>query len=211
MAAGFIRTAGNRALSEDPSKNCGAGVSPVSRRRPGGCGTTGFGPRTKIKLLILDCDGVLTDGSLAFAASGSEVKTFNVQDGAAIRQWQASGGVVGIISGRVSQALLVRAKELSIKLVRQGVAEKLSAYETMCHEAGVTDAEVSFIGDDLPDLVAMRRCGYAIAVENAVARVKREARHVTRRRGGDGAVAEAIERLLRLNGTPARQTVEHAP
>jgi 3-deoxy-D-manno-octulosonate 8-phosphate phosphatase (KDO 8-P phosphatase) len=152
---------------------------------------------SKIKLLILDVDGVLTSGELPYtAAGGNEVRTFYVQDGGAIRCWQASGGVAALISGRESRAVLARAKDLGVDSVTQGVSDKLPAYEAICREVGVADAEVSFIGDDLLDLPPMRRCGYPIAVANAVPQVKRAARYVTRRRGGEGAVAEAIARLM---------------
>ncbi|MBN2563540.1 MAG: HAD hydrolase family protein [Phycisphaerae bacterium] len=164
----------------------------------------------RIRLLILDVDGVLTTGELPYCAAGSEVKVFHVQDGGAIRLWQAAGGVVAVISGRESPAVAARAKDLGIDFVAQGVVDKLPAYEAACREVGLTDAEVSVVGDDLPDLPPMRRCGYPIAVANAVPLVKRAARHVTQRRGGEGAVAEAIERLLRHDGmwsnTTARWT-----
>lgn len=154
-----------------------------------------------IRLLILDVDGVMTTGELPYSAAGQEVKSFFVQDGGAIRLWQSSGGRVAIISGRESNAVNARAKDLGVKPVIQGVPDKLPAYETVCREAGVADAEVSLIGDDLPDLAVMRRCGYPVAVANAIPRVKRAARYVTRRPGGEGAITEVVERLLRYNGT----------
>jgi 3-deoxy-D-manno-octulosonate 8-phosphate phosphatase (KDO 8-P phosphatase) len=156
---------------------------------------------SKIKLLILDVDGVLTAGDLPHDERGSEVKVFHVQDGSAIRRWQAAGGIAAILSGRQSEGVSRRAKDLDIASVKQKVTDKLPVYEALCKEYGVADAEVSAIGDDYQDLVLMRRCGYPIAVGNAVAAVKRAAVYVTRRSGGSGAVAEAVERLMRHNGT----------
>jgi 3-deoxy-D-manno-octulosonate 8-phosphate phosphatase (KDO 8-P phosphatase) len=155
----------------------------------------------RIKLLILDVDGVLTDGGLPYSATGNEIKVFNVQDGAAIRAWQAVGGLAAIISGRQSPAVDGRAKDLGIAYVHQSVAQKLPVYEALCRQLGVKDEEVCMIGDDLPDLGPMSRCGCPIAVANAVPLVKRAACHVTQRHGGDGAVAEAVRRLLRRNET----------
>lgn len=154
----------------------------------------------RIKLLILDVDGVLTDGGLPYTAEGNEIKVFNVQDGAAIRAWQAAGGLAAIISGRQSPAVDRRAKDLGIAYVEQSVAEKLPVYEALCRRLGVKDDEVCMVGDDLPDLGSMNRCGYPVAVANAIPAVKRIARRVTNRRGGDGAVAEVVRRLLRHNG-----------
>lgn len=156
---------------------------------------------SSIKLLILDVDGVMTTGALTYCAGGNEEKTFYVQDGGAIGLWKKAGGEVAIISGRKSQAVAARAKDLGIATVVQGVLDKMPVYETICRQAGVSDEEVSFVGDALLDVEPMRRCGYPIAVANALPRVKRVARYVTRRPGGEGAVAEAVERLLRHNGT----------
>lgn len=155
---------------------------------------------TRIRLLILDVDGVLTSGELPYDADGCRTKAFHVQDGAAIRLWQRSGGDIAIISGRDSPAVEQRAKDLGIQHVVQGVSRKQPAYLTCCRAAGVADAETSVVGDDLMDLPLLLRCGYPIAVANAVASVKRVARYVTRRPGGQGAVAEAVERLLRESG-----------
>lgn len=154
-----------------------------------------------IRLLILDVDGVLTDGALPYEGRENRVKTFFVQDGMALRLWQNMGGLTVIISGRQSEAVEIRAGELGIETVRQGVTDKLACYDEVCRGAGVSDEAVCVVGDDLPDLPPMRRCGYPIAVANANRQVKRAARTVTRHAGGAGAVAEAVERLLRHNGT----------
>ncbi len=152
-----------------------------------------------IKLFIIDVDGVLTTGALPYDASGNERKTFHVQDGAAIRLWQAQGGQVAILSGREAPSVVARGKDLGIATVVQGVPEKLPAYEAICRGIGVSESAVAVMGDDLPDLPLLQRCGFPIAVENAHRYAKRYARFVTRRRGGEGAVAEAIERVMRHN------------
>jgi 3-deoxy-D-manno-octulosonate 8-phosphate phosphatase (KDO 8-P phosphatase) len=159
-----------------------------------------------IKLLILDVDGVLTSGELPYDAAGCDAKTFFVQDGGAIRLWQKMGGQVALLSGRSSPAVAARAKDLGIGFVIQGVHDKLPAYEALCRQANVTDDEVAFMGDDMLDLEPMRRCGYAIAPANGLPPLKRAAQYVTRRPGGQGAVAEAVERLLRRNGDWSRAT-----
>lgn len=154
-----------------------------------------------IKLLILDVDGVLTTGSLPYDADGNKQKSFYVQDGGALRLWMAQGGQVAILSGREAPSVNARADDLGIATVVQGVPDKVPAYETICRQAGVIESEVAVIGDDLPDVPLLSRCGYPIAVDNAHRFAKRLAKYVTRRPGGAGAIAEAIERLLRYNGT----------
>ena len=153
-----------------------------------------------IKLLILDVDGVMTDGRLPYDAHGCEIKTFYVHDGGAIRLWQSTGGQIAVISGRQSPAVEVRCKELGIRHLVQGVTDKMPAYEAIRRDLSVNDDAIGFVGDDLLDVPPMRRCGYPIAVANALPVVKRAARYVTKRGGGDGAIPEAIERLLRHNG-----------
>lgn len=156
---------------------------------------------TTIKLLILDVDGVLTDGRLPYEPHGGEAKTFFVQDGGAIRLWISTGGEVAVISGRQSSAVETRCQELGIRQITQGVNDKGPAYEKIRDEALVTDDAIAYVGDDLLDMAPMQRCGYPIAVANALPPVKRVARYITRRRGGEGAVAEAVERVMRHNGT----------
>lgn len=153
-----------------------------------------------IRLLILDVDGVLTDGGLPYDAEGQRLKTFHVQDGGAIRLWQEFGGRAAILSGRSSPAVEARARDLGIDCVVQGALEKLAAYDGILRRLSCTDAETSMIGDDFVDLPPLRRCGYPMAVANARPQVKRAARYITRRAGGYGAVAEAIEHLFRRSG-----------
>ncbi len=151
-------------------------------------------------LLILDVDGVLTDGRLSYSGEGYEPKTFFVQDGYAIKLWQRCGGGVAIISGRQSWPVTQRAKELGIEQVHLGIDDKITAYEKVIASIGCNDEAVAYVGDDLPDLAPMKRCGFAVAVANAVGEVKRVADYITRRPGGAGAVAEVIELLLRKQG-----------
>ncbi|MBX3394530.1 MAG: HAD hydrolase family protein [Phycisphaerae bacterium] len=154
----------------------------------------------KIRLLLLDVDGVLTTGELPYLDAGNELKAFHVQDGTAIKLWKRCGGLVGIVSGRDTPAVTKRAKDLGIDAVYLGVADKLPAYEAMLSQCAVEEDSVCVVGDDWMDLGPMRRCGYPVAVANALPIVKRAARFVTRRSGGRGALAEVVERLLRLNG-----------
>jgi 3-deoxy-D-manno-octulosonate 8-phosphate phosphatase (KDO 8-P phosphatase) len=153
----------------------------------------------KIQLLVLDVDGVLTDGKLSYGAAGETGKTFHVLDGGVIRRWQAAGGEVVIISGRIQAAVETRARDLGIKYVFQGVADKLPVYESIVERLSIDDENTAVIGDDLIDLTMMKRCGYPIAPANSVADAKRAAKYVTRRSGGDGAVFEAVDRLMRHN------------
>ena len=153
--------------------------------------------KTFIKLLVLDVDGVLTDGRITPAASGEWTKAFYVQDGCALKLWQRLGGKIALLSGRAEEAIDRRAAELGIEWVRRDVTDKLSAYRAVLASAGCGDAEVSYVGDDLPDLAPMGCCGFPVAVANAAPAVKRAALYVTRHQGGGGAVAEVVELLLR--------------
>lgn len=150
-----------------------------------------------IDLLILDVDGVLTDGRLTPLPGGEASKAFYVQDGCALKLWQRCGGQTAILSGRSDTAVLRRAAELGIECVRTGVSDKTAAYGEILASLGFRDAAVAYLGDDLPDLGPMARCGFPVAVANAASAVKRVATYVTRRGGGAGAVAEVVELLLR--------------
>jgi 3-deoxy-D-manno-octulosonate 8-phosphate phosphatase (KDO 8-P phosphatase) len=150
-----------------------------------------------IRLLVLDVDGVLTDGSLLYGPSGEEVKRFHVQDGLAVVAARRSGLEVAVITGRASAAVTRRMAELGLGEVHQGVEDKLAALRGVLERLGVAEDEVAVMGDDLTDLPLMRRAGLALAPANAVAEVRRAAHWVSRRRGGEGAVREAVEMLLR--------------
>ena len=150
-----------------------------------------------IHLLILDVDGVLTDGSIVMGESGSVTKVFSVHDGYALKLWRRVGHEIAILSGRTSPAVERRAAELGIEAVRQGCEDKLAVYDRLLEAVRATDAAVCYVGDDAPDLPPMRRCTFPVAVANAVPVVKQTAQYVTRRPGGAGAVAEVIELILR--------------
>ncbi len=151
----------------------------------------------RIRLLILDVDGVLTDGGLVYGPSGEETKRFHVHDGLALVAARKAGLQVAVLSSRASAAVTRRMAELGVTEVHQGVSDKAPALESLCERLGVKAGEVAMMGDDLPDLAAMARAGLALAPANAVAEVKRAADWVARRRGGEGAVREAVEMLLK--------------
>ncbi len=153
-----------------------------------------------VELLILDVDGVLTNGHVTTAPDGGVTKAFCTQDGFAVKLWQREGGEIAILSGRSDDVVTRRARELGIERVCTGEADKIAGYRRILAEAGREDAEVGCVGDDLPDLGPMTLCGFPVAVANAVPAVKRIACYVTRREGGRGAVAEVVELLLRKRG-----------
>jgi 3-deoxy-D-manno-octulosonate 8-phosphate phosphatase (KDO 8-P phosphatase) len=153
-----------------------------------------------IRLLILDCDGVLTDGSIVYDNSGNESKSFNVRDGLGLRIWQRNAGLVAIVTGRGGAALQRRAAELGVTALLEGVSDKASAVRTLCEQLGVDPSHAAAMGDDWPDLAMFAACGYAIAPADAHADVKAMAQYVTAARGGHGAVREAIEHLLSCKG-----------
>ena len=155
----------------------------------------------KIKLLIMDCDGVLTDGRLYFGPTGEELKVFHARDGQGIVNWHAAGFRSGIISGRSSPIVEMRARQLGIEFIFQGRKEKISAFLEMIAAAGVTADEVAFIGDDIPDAEVFPYVGVAVAVGDAHDAVKAAAHHVTNNDGGQGAVRELIDILLNVEHT----------
>jgi len=155
---------------------------------------------TKIELLVLDVDGVLTDGKIILTPSGDEIKEFHVRDGSGMKYWQRMGKKVAIISGRGSPAVAFRAKELAVDSFRLMAKDKLPAYQSVLDELGCTREQTAIIGDDLPDLPLLQVCALPIAVADAVAEVKAAAQYVTKLPGGCGAVREAIEMMLRATG-----------
>ena len=154
----------------------------------------------KIKMLVLDVDGVLTDGRIIVDERGRETKNFNVLDGMGIVLWRQSGGKTAIISARSSRSVNHRAKDLQIDKVYQDVYPKKKAYDKLLREFKLKDEEVCFVGDDLPDLPILRRVGLGVAVANARPEVKRVAGYLTQTPGGHGAVREVIEMLLKAQG-----------
>jgi 3-deoxy-D-manno-octulosonate 8-phosphate phosphatase (KDO 8-P phosphatase) len=158
----------------------------------------------QIRLLLMDVDGVLTDGRLYGVpdATGNivETKGFDSQDGIAL-QWLAWNGIdTGVISGRVSPATEARAKQVKMKYVYQGHIEKIPVLEEILGRAGFESSQVAYIGDDFTDVVVMNRVGLGIATANARAEVKRSAKYVTQSPGGQGAVREVVELLLKAQG-----------
>jgi 3-deoxy-D-manno-octulosonate 8-phosphate phosphatase (KDO 8-P phosphatase) len=153
-----------------------------------------------IELLLLDVDGVLSDGRIVYGDNGLEIKRFHVRDGSGLKFWHRTGKRSAIISGRQSQAVEVRARELGIHPVVQGCSDKLRAFEDLLIQTGLQPQQVCAIGDDLPDLPVLRRSGLAIAVADACEEVRAAAHYVTNLPGGHGAVRAAIEWLLKLQG-----------
>lgn len=150
----------------------------------------------RIKLLLLDVDGVLTDGGVYYSNSGEELKKFNIQDGLGIVKLQRSGVRVGLITGRVSKIVERRAAELGITEVHQNLDDKAGAFEEICRRLGVREDEVAYIGDDEPDLPVLRRVGFSAAPKDAVASVAKSVQYLCRRVGGHGAVREVIDLIL---------------
>ncbi len=154
----------------------------------------------RLRLLVLDVDGILTDGRIGLSPEGGPLVGFHAQDGAAIKLWQRCGHLVAICSGRQNPAVTRRAHELGIGTVRMGLARKLDGYRDILTSLGCEDDEVVYLGDDCPDLQSMALAGLAVTVAGAVPTVKRAAGYITRRDGGEGAVAEAVEYILRKQG-----------
>ena len=155
----------------------------------------------KIKLLLLDVDGVLTDGRLYYGNSGEEMKAFNIQDGLGIKLLQQGNVQVGIITGRVSALLQRRADELGISPVVQGREDKLTALNELLQDMDISLDEIAFMGDDLPDLAVIRRVGLGITPANGSTTLAQQAHWQTTRRGGDGAVREVAEMILGAQGS----------
>lgn len=153
-----------------------------------------------IQLLVMDVDGVLTDGTVIINGDGSEGKFFNLLDGHGIRMWQRAGLKAAFLSGRFSEATKCRAKQLEVDYCVQDCFEKLPALKKLLEHVGLSANRTAYIGDDLPDLPVIRYVGFGAAVANAVDEVKDIADYVTTRRGGDGAVREVIEYILKNTG-----------
>jgi 3-deoxy-D-manno-octulosonate 8-phosphate phosphatase (KDO 8-P phosphatase) len=180
----------------------------------------------KIKLLLFDVDGVLTDGKIFIfpapagieqptqlgakvgeqggfglhSESMIEAKGFHAHDGAAISLARLGGIKTGLITKRISETVALRARDLKLEYVYQGIQDKLTVFEGILRQEGITSSEAGYVGDDVIDLPVMRNCGFAVAVANARDEVKKEAHYVTRHSGGDGALRDAIEYILRAQG-----------
>ena len=153
-----------------------------------------------IRLAIFDVDGVLTDGTLWIGPEGEAFKAFNILDGHGVKMLHSAGIATAILSGRESAAVVRRATELSIAHVIQGAEDKLAELERLAARLGVSFEQCAFVGDDLPDLAVMKRCGFAVAVANAAEAVKASAHYVTRAAGGHGAVREFCDLVLASQG-----------
>jgi len=154
----------------------------------------------RIKLLILDVDGVLTDGRITINERGEEVKSFNVKDGLGLKMLMSTGIEAVIITGRKSMVVEHRAKELGIDEVWQGIKDKRALCKRIIREKGLEKKEICCIGDDLPDLAMFMEAGLRIAVADGVEEVREKADFVTKKKGGCGAVREACELILKSKG-----------
>lgn len=154
----------------------------------------------RTRLLMMDVDGVLTDGRIIQDGHGHELKVFDVKDGHGIVMAHRAKLRTALISGRESETVTRRAEELGIELVYQKVWNKLEAYEKILADTALTHSEVAYIGDDLIDIPLLRRVGFAVAVADAVDEVKAAAHLITQRPGGQGAVREVIELILKAQG-----------
>lgn len=152
---------------------------------------------SRLRLLLFDVDGVLTDGVVLLHADGSESKSFHIRDGAALVWAQRAGLTVGLLSARTSGATTERAAQLGIRLVVQGVSNKVDAYEQIVREAGLTDAQVAYMGDDLIDLPVLARAGLSAAPRDAAPEVRAQVQWISAADGGRGAVREFVELVLR--------------
>ncbi|HEU5320293.1 MAG TPA: HAD hydrolase family protein [Methylomirabilota bacterium] len=150
----------------------------------------------KVRLLVLDVDGVLTDGGIYYTERGDEIKKFHVRDGQGLVRLRAAGVVTAIVSGRRSAGVARRARELGVREVHQGAADKLAVVRALLARHRLRPAQAAMIGDDVGDLAALGHVGLAAAVADAVPAVRRAVHYVTRRRGGEGAVRELCDLLL---------------
>ena len=156
-----------------------------------------------IRLAIFDVDGVMTDGSLYLTDAGEEIKAYNSLDGHGLKMLRESGVALAIITGRKSRSVALRAQNLGIELLYQGVADKARAFAELIAARAVDAAATAYMGDDVVDLPVLTRCGFALSVPDAPLMVRQHAHYVTRARGGHGAVREACELIMHAQGTLA--------
>ncbi len=154
----------------------------------------------KIKMLLLDVDGVMTDGRIILDTRGNESKSFHVRDGYGIKLAQRAGIVVGLITGRSSEAVTIRARELGIEEVHQGAREKIAVYEAILAKYGYHDGDVAYMGDDIVDMDIFKRVGVSVAVSDADPSVIARVDMVTKAAGGMGALREFINFVLKCRG-----------
>jgi 3-deoxy-D-manno-octulosonate 8-phosphate phosphatase (KDO 8-P phosphatase) len=154
----------------------------------------------RVTALILDVDGVLSDGGIQYTDQASELKRFHVRDGSALKIWQRTGMRLALLSGRTAQPTLVRAAELGIERVLQGGPRKLPGFTKLLAEWGLPSEQVAYVGDDVPDVPILRQCGLALTMADACAEARQAAHYITQLPGGHGAVREVIELILRCQG-----------
>jgi 3-deoxy-D-manno-octulosonate 8-phosphate phosphatase (KDO 8-P phosphatase) len=154
----------------------------------------------RVRLVLLDVDGVLTDGRLYFAEDGQELKTFDTQDGHGIKMLQQAGVTVAIITGRNTKLVERRARNLGVAHLMQGREDKLVALRELAADVGVALGHIAYVGDDWPDLPAIRAVGLGVAVANAHAELRNHAAYTTRLEGGRGAVREVCDLILKAQG-----------
>jgi 3-deoxy-D-manno-octulosonate 8-phosphate phosphatase (KDO 8-P phosphatase) len=155
---------------------------------------------SRIKLLLMDCDGVLTDGRITLLENGDEEKSFHTRDGHGLALMHRAGLQSGIISGRSSSLVERRARELGMHFIRQGTWDKVKDFEELLAEAGLTEKEVAYVGDDVTDIPLMQRSELAVAVADATDETRAAAHYVTRAPGGFGAVREVTDLILKAQG-----------
>ncbi len=163
----------------------------------------------KIKLIVFDVDGVMTDGRLILGDDGLEYKAFNSQDGLGMKLLKASGVDLAIITGRTSNVVTKRAESTGIGYFYQGVEDKLEAFLDLSEKAGLSHEQCAFMGDDVVDLPPMRRSGLALTVPAAPALVKQYAHYVSAREAGHGAVREVCEMIMQAQGTLDAQMAQY--
>ncbi len=154
----------------------------------------------KIKLLVLDVDGILTNGQIVIDSKGKEIKYFDVQDGFGLVFFRKMGYKTAILSARSAPAVTARAKDLKINKICQNAAPKLPVYKKLLKEFKFKSNQVCFMADDLPDLKVLKQAGFAVTVPNAVKEVKAVADYVTKNKGGEGAIREVVELILKTQG-----------
>ena len=150
-----------------------------------------------IELILSDVDGVLTDGGIILDSQGIETKRFHIRDGLAIRLWQKAGYRFGLITGRSSHMVKVRAAELGIDIIRQGIDDKFAAVKQVLRDLKIKPEHVCYVGDDLPDVPPVHHVGLGVAVADACAELREVAGYVTQARGGEGAIRETVEMILK--------------
>ncbi|MBI3410677.1 MAG: HAD-IIIA family hydrolase [Planctomycetes bacterium] len=164
----------------------------------------------RIRMLVIDVDGVLTDGSIIYSERGEEIKAFHVRDGSGLKIWTGLGMKAAILSGRKSEIVIRRAKELGISAVVQGAENKLEGWKRLLMENQIPPEQAAYVGDDLADLPVLKQSGLAVAVADACEEVRAAAHYVTDLPGGRGAVREAVELILKAQNRWTDVTARHA-